>query len=221
MALRRRKNAARDEPTEQVDVPGTDTDTGDDADGTSAVRQQGPWDAAEKDAGDDPAYVDLGSLVVKVRVGLNLELPVDGTDEIGSVVLVTDDSALELRAFAATKSGGLWDEVRDDLILEVERLDGECQQVDGPFGPELHVRVPVEVEGEAGFQPSRIVGIEGPRWLLRATFLGDAGLNPRDEGLLVDALRDVIVVRGNEPKLLREALLLRPPSSDTIVLDEE
>ncbi|MRK02064.1 DUF3710 domain-containing protein [Aeromicrobium sp. S22] len=210
MALRRRKKQSDETPDEQVaDVE------------VEGVRHSGPWDASERSPGDDPAYIDLGALQVRVRVGLNLEMPVDESDDIGSVVFVTDDSALELRAFAANKSGGLWDEVRDDLILEVERLNGECEQVDGPFGPELHVRVPVQVEGEDGFQPSRIVGIEGPRWLLRATFLGDAGLNPSDEGILMDALRDVIVVRGDEPRLLREALLLTPPSTNTVVLDDE
>ncbi|MFI5428788.1 DUF3710 domain-containing protein [Aeromicrobium sp. UC242_57] len=178
-------------------------------------------DSSERTPGDDPASVDLGALVVKVRIGLNLELPVDQNDDIGSVVLIADNAALELRAFAANKSGGLWDEVRDDLILEVERLNGQCEQVDGLFGPELHVRVPVDMDGEEGFQPSRILGIEGPRWLLRATFLGDAGLNPSDEGLLMDALRDVIVVRGSEPRLLREALLLTPPETTTVVLDGE
>lgn len=208
MARRRSKNQPVEETTvepQQVEGP----------------RHLGPWDSAERSAGDDPAYVDLGALQVKVRIGLNLEMPVDENDNIGSVVLIADDGALELRAFAANKSGGLWDEVRDDLILEVSRLNGECDQVDGLFGPELHVRVPVEVEGEPGFQPSRIVGIEGPRWLLRATFLGAAGLNPTDEGILMDALRDVIVVRGGEPRLLREALLLTPPASDTVVLDGE
>ncbi|AWB92078.1 DUF3710 domain-containing protein [Aeromicrobium chenweiae] len=211
MALRRRKKQSDEAQDEQV----TEVQP------VEGVRHLGPWDSSERSPGDDPAYVDLGALQVKVRLGLNLEMPVDESDEIGSVVFVTDDSALELRAFAANKSGGLWDEVRDDLILEVERLNGQCEQVDGPFGPELHVRVPVQVEGEEGFQPSRIIGIEGPRWLLRATFLGDAGLNPKDDGLLMDALRDVIVVRGSEPKLLREALLLTPPSSDTVVLDDE
>lgn len=185
------------------------------------LRHLGPWDSSERSAGDDPAYLDLGALLIKLRVGLNVEMPVDENDNIGSVVVIADNAALELRAFAANKSGGLWDEVRDDLIIEVERLNGQCEQVDGLFGPELHVRVPVEVEGEEGFQPSRILGIEGPRWLLRATFLGDAGLNPSDEGVLMDALRDVIVVRGGEPRLLREALLLTPPDTDTVVLDEE
>lgn len=209
MARRRSKKQPVEETVEEIQPP------------VQGVRQDGPWDSAERSAGDDQAYVDLGALLVKVRLGLNLEMPVDENDNIGSVVLLADNAALELRAFAANKSGGLWDEVRDELILEVERLNGQCEQVDGLFGPELHVRVPVDMDGEEGFQPSRIVGIEGPRWLLRATFLGEAGLNPSDEGLLMDALRDVIVVRGSEPRLLREALLLRPPATDTVVLDGE
>lgn len=183
------------------------------------VRHAGPWDLGERTPGDDPTYLNLGPLIVKVRVGLDVQMPTDGEGgEIGSVVLVADDAALELRAFAATRSGGLWDEVRDDLIIEVERLGGECEQVDGPFGPELLVRVPVELpDGESGFQPSRIVGVEGPRWLLRATFLGDAGLNPSDEGLLMDTLRDVIVDRGSEPRIPRESLLLTLPAGATVV----
>lgn len=216
MALRRNKKSAQSDKSAHES-----TEQSTEAEPVVGLRANGPWDSAEKSAGDDPAYIDLGALIVKVRVGLNLEMPVDENDDIGSVVLITDNAALELRVFAATKSGGLWDEVRDDLILEVERLNGQCEQVDGPFGPELRVRVPVDMDGEEGFQPSRILGIEGPRWLLRATFLGDAGLNPSDEGILMDALHDVIVVRGTEPRLLREALLLTPPASTTVVLDDE
>jgi hypothetical protein len=187
------------------------------------VRHQGPWDSSERSPGDDETYVDLGPLKVRVRVGLDVQLPTDGEGgEIGSVVLVADDAALELRAFAATRSGGLWDEVRDDLIIEVERLGGECEQVDGLFGPELLVKVPVDLpDGEKGFQPSRIVGIEGPRWLLRATFLGAAGLDPSDEGLLMDTLRDVIVERGPEPRIPRESLLLTLPANAVAVESDE
>lgn len=187
------------------------------------LRHRGPWDSSERTPGDDETYIDLGPLKVRVRVGLDVQMPTDGDGgEIGSVVLVADDAALELRAFAATRSGGLWDEVRDDLIIEVERLGGECEQVDGFYGPELRVKVPVDLpDGEQGFQPSRIVGIEGPRWLLRATFLGAAGLEPSDEGLLVDTLRDVIVDRGPEPRIPRESLLLTLPANAVAVDSDE
>ena len=187
------------------------------------VRDHGPWDASEKSADGDPDYIDLGALLVRARDEYAIQLPAESeSGDIASAVLVAEDAALELRAFAATRSGGLWDEVRDDLILEVTRLGGQSEQVSGPFGPELRIRVPVELpDGEQGFQPSRIVGIEGPRWLLRATFLGDAGLNPSDEGVLMDALRDVIVVRGAEPRIPREALLLTLPENAVTPPDEE
>jgi hypothetical protein len=204
----------KDRAVEEADVP---------IEPEPDVRHQGPWDSSEKAVDDDPSYVDLGALKVRAQDGFTIQLPTEGEgEEIGSVVLVAEDAALELRAFAATRSGGLWEEVRADLVTEVERLGGQCQPISGPFGPELHVRVPVELpEGEEGFQPSRIVGIEGPRWLLRATFLGDAGLNPSDEGLLMEALRDVIVVRGEEARIPREALLLTLPENAVPSPDEE
>jgi hypothetical protein len=64
-------------------------------------------------------------------------------------------------------------------------------------------------EGEEVVQPSRIIGIEGPRWMLRATFLGREALEPADDSLLMAALRDVVVVRGEEPRAPRAPLLLR------------
>lgn len=212
MARRRKKDRpAEDEAVDNVT-----------AEAEPDVRHEGPWDSTEKSPGDDPTYIDLGALLIRGRVGLAVQLPADGeSEEIGSVVLVADDAALELRLFAATKSGGLWDEVRADLVEEVGRLGGHHVPISGPFGPELHIRVPVEMsDAEEGFQPSRIVGIEGPRWLLRATFLGDAGLNPSDEGLLMEALKDVIVVRGNEARIPREPLLLTLPSNATVAPDE-
>ena len=173
-------------------------------------RANGPWDASEKDVGDDSAYLDFGSLLIRGRPGFNLQMPVDDDQgTIGSVVLVTENSGLELRAFADARSGGLWDAVRADLEDEAKRLDGEAQQVDGPFGTELHIKVPVTLpEGEDGFQPTRIIGIEGPRWMLRATFLGQEALEPTDDSLLMQALHDVVVVRGDEPRAPRDALLI-------------
>ncbi len=161
---------------------------------------------------DDPSYVDLGSLLVRGGEGYALQLPADNDEgDIGSVLLVAEGSALELRAFAATRSGGLWDEVRSDIIEEVQRLGGEADEADGPFGTELKVTVPATTpDGQEGVQPSRIMGVEGPRWLLRATLLGEAALVPEGHEL-VEALKDVIVVRGDGPRLLREPLLLQIP----------
>jgi hypothetical protein len=174
------------------------------------IRADGPWDASEKDVGDDPAYLDFGSLLIRGRNGFHLQMPTDDDQgTIGSVVLITEESGLELRAFADARSGGLWDAVRADLLTEAERLEAEVDAVEGPFGPELRIKVPVTLpDGEEGIQPSRIMGIEGPRWMLRATFLGQEALEPTDDSLLMLALRDVVVVRGDEPRAPRDPLLI-------------
>ena len=195
----------RKKQLEDVEAQADDTD-----DGPGDVRAQGPWDASEKDVSDEPAYLDFGSLLIRGRTGFNLQMPTDDDEgTIGSVVLVAENSGLELRAFADARSGGLWDDVRADLLTEAERLEADTEEVDGPFGPELRIRVPVTLpDGEEGFQPSRIIGIEGPRWMLRATVLGQEALEPDDDSVLMNALREVVVVRGNEPKAPRAPLLI-------------
>ncbi|MCW2800644.1 MAG: hypothetical protein JWQ70_2116 [Aeromicrobium sp.] len=187
------------------------------------ARHNGPWDSTERMPSEGDSYLDLGPLLLRGQEGITFQLPADGEDgEIGSVVLVSEDSALELRVFAATRSGGLWDEVRVDLAEEVGRLGGESTVADGPYGAELHIAVPAtSPEGDEGLQPSRIIGIEGPRWMLRATVLGAAALDLSDAGLLMVALRDVIVVRGAEPRIPREPLLLTLPEDAVVSPDED
>ena len=200
--MRRRRNQQKESASPDLDDSPEPAAIG--------VRAGGPWDSAERDVGDDPAYLDFGSLLIRGRPGFNLQIPTDDDQgTIGSVVLVTEDSGLELRAFADARSGGLWDAVRADLEEEAERLEGQVEKVDGPFGTELHISVPVTLpDGKKGVQPTRILGIEGPRWMLRATFLGQEALEPSDDSLLMNALRDVVVVRGDEPRAPRDALLL-------------
>ncbi|MEH3033151.1 MAG: DUF3710 domain-containing protein [Aeromicrobium erythreum] len=222
----RRDDRKVDDPADDVADETTGTSTESESAPASSAPASGPWDHADRPAGvdDDPAYLDLGSLLVKGRPGFGLQLPQDDdSGTIGSVVLVTEESALELRAFAASRSGGLWDEVRQDLLEEVSRLEGEAQEVEGPFGTELRARVPVELEnGEAGFQPSRMVGIEGPRWFLRATFLGQEALEPQDDSVLMGALRDVVVRRGDEPRAVREPLLISVGDGiELVAVDED
>jgi len=196
MRLGRSRRSGEQEPASAAPTP-------------AGPRARGPWDASEKDVSDDPDYLDFGSLLVRGRPGMKFQLPPDDEEgSIGSIVVVAEESGLELRAFAAARSGGVWDEVRADLEAEVRRLDGEATEAEGPFGTELHIRVPVTVGGEEGFQPSRAIGIEGPRWLLRAMFLGREALEPSDDGPMMDVLRDVVVVRGDEPRASREPLLL-------------
>lgn len=60
-------------------------------------------------------------------------------------------------------------------------------------------------------QPLRFTGIDGPRWFLRAVFLGRAAVEPDPEDDLHRVVRELIVVRGPEARAPRDPLPLRLP----------
>ncbi len=182
--------------------------------GARAGDRRGPWDEAEGRHTDDPTYVDLGALVVRARSGLELRLSSDSdTGQVVAVMLGAADGAVELRVFAAPRSTGIWDDVRADIAAEVKRVGGSVREQEGEFGTELAVVLPVTLDdGRKATQPSRIVGVQGPRWLLRGTFLGRPAAQADPDGLVESAFRDVVVVRGSEPMAPREALALRLPA---------
>lgn len=205
--LRRKKIDPSDEATDSTPPPPPEP------------RGQGPYDTSEKSIEGESAYVDLGALKIRGRVGFEIRMQADGTsDDVGAVVLVTEDAAVEIRAFASSRSGGLWAEVRAELIAEVDRLGGSQEVIEGVYGPELHIRLPVKTEaGQDAVQPSRVVVVEGPRWMLRGTFLGQAAMVPEDDSLLFRAFREVIVDRGAEAMASRDPLYLTIPENSIVV----
>jgi len=183
----------------------------------------GPWDGAERPAAADNSHsVNLGGLVVTGRPGLELRLQTDKTTgAVTAVLLVSDQGAVELRAFAAGRSTGIWDDVRRDMAAEAARRGGTATETGGEYGPELRVMVPLKApDGTATTQTSRVVGIEGPRWLLRATYLGKPATEPDPDDVLVQAVRDIVVVRGHEAMAPREPLPLRLPSNAQAIPDD-
>ena len=183
--------------------------------GAADVRAEGPYDSSEVDAADLEAEdrIDLGALVVTGMPGMELGLQVDEqSGVVQAVLLMLDDSALELRAFAAPKTTGIWAEVRQEIAAEAARMGGTATETDGPFGTELVLVVPVEdPEGQVFSQTSRVIGVDGPRWLLRGTILGRAAVEPDAAEPMEATLRNVVVVRGNEPMAVRESLPLQLP----------
>jgi len=187
----------------------------DELDELEVPRPRGPWDREETSADEeDDSYIDLGGLVVKGVEGIELRLQVEDQEgTVAAVMLAGPVSGLELRAFAAPRSGGIWDEVRSDIAAEATRLGGTATESDGEFGTELTLKVPVQTpDGKQATQPSRIVGVEGPRWLLRGTFLGSSALEPDPDGTLETAFRNVIVVRGGDPMAPRDMIRMRMPA---------
>lgn len=185
----RRKPAAPAEPEENLEPADPDA---------AATPETGPFDADE--LGDDGVErVDLGSLLVAPVPGSELRIQVDErTQQVQSVLLAGSDGALELRAFSAPRNGDLWSEVRPRLAADMSRRGGTATEQEGRFGPELACRLTVQTsDGRTGQQPSRIVGVNGPRWMVRATFLGKPAVDAESAGPWEDALAQLVVRRGH------------------------
>jgi hypothetical protein len=201
-------------------------------------RGDGPWDISEVDdleATGEAQRIDLGSLIITGVPGSELRLQVaEETQQIVSAMLVietkvpapggrsgrtqTVSSALELGAYAAPRSGGLWAELRQEISEAATAEGGSASLREGPFGVELYRFIPVTTpDGEQGYQPSRMWVAEGPRWLLRGIVYGQAAVEEDLESPVVtdvlSAFRQVIVRRGEEAMAPGDLLPLSMPTT--------
>jgi Protein of unknown function (DUF3710) len=179
----------------------------------------GPWDEAE----DIPAAerLDFGSLQVPVGEGFEIQLNVS-EDQGPLIAIIHGVSSLQLQAFAAPKSGGLWDEVRQEIATAVSEAGGSSEEAGGPFGTELLARVPGEPSlGQAGLQPVRFLGVDGPRWFLRGVITGSAAADPAAAAPFEDVFAGLVVVRGGHPLPPRELLEIRLPEEARQAMEQQ
>lgn len=198
------------------DVAAEPLEDGDELDETAVVVEPapvaGPIDASDLD--EDATYLDLGSLLLTPpAAGLDLRLQVDeASGEVLAVLLVGEEGVLELRAFASSRGGDLWDKARAEIAADTTSRGGTAKEQDGPFGPELFCEVPVTgPDDQPAIQPSRVLGWTGPRWFLRATIAGRPAVDPEYAAPYEEAFRTTAVRRGSEAMAPGEALALRLP----------
>ena len=179
----------------------------------SDAKTVGPWDVTEVEGPE--GRLDFGALWLRGVDGLQVQAQVDEASGAVSVVTLTHgQGGLQIQAFAAPRTGGLWEEVRGKLRASVTGQGGVIEEAHGEHGVELRGKVP----GQGALQPVRFVGVDGPRWFLRGLFLGaaaDAGGSPE----LEQVFRDIVVVRGDEAMPMGEALPMRLPQVDAAVQD--
>jgi hypothetical protein len=205
----RRKSAAADEAEEAT--PADETTEQDDLE-TGEELAGGPFDVDDLPE-DDVKRVDLGSLLIEPEEGRELRLQVDeASGAVQSVLLAGQDGAIEIRAFAAPRNGDLWSEVRPQIAADMAQKGGTATEREGRFGPELVCQVQVKrKEGGTASQPSRIIGINGPRWLLRATFFGKPAVEPDTATEWEDAVTRIAVRRGDHAMRVGEPLPVTLP----------
>ncbi|HWF81703.1 MAG TPA: DUF3710 domain-containing protein [Streptosporangiaceae bacterium] len=178
----------------------------------------GPWDIADNFPATE--RVDCGSLLIPLRDGFDVQINV-AEEQDAWVAVVHEHSGMQLQAFAAPRTGGLWKEVRHEIVENVAESGGRCQEADGQFGVELIAQVPISAEGETPeIQPVRFLGFDGPRWFLRGVISGP-GASDKTLNETFDALfADVVVVRGDYPAPPREQLEIRLPEEARQAIEE-
>ncbi|WP_051182250.1 DUF3710 domain-containing protein [Nocardia vinacea] len=181
-----------------------------DDDDDDDMLKSGPYDydeVAELLDNVSDQRLDLGSVILPVPPGgqLQVEMTPDGTPQ--AVHLATEHGRITVAAYAAPKSAGQWRSVAADLA-ESLRKDGARVAVEtGPWGREL-----LAITEGADL---RFIGVDGPRWMVRLVAAGPQGAAD-DGGPLVRAARailtETVIRRGDDPMPVREPLaVVLPP----------
>ncbi|HEX3823146.1 MAG TPA: DUF3710 domain-containing protein [Mycobacteriales bacterium] len=195
-----------DDPSDAVDADDPDARYDEDYAVAVAPRPTGPWDSHDAPE-DEVPRVDLGGMLMPVPDGLEVRVEVQDDVPVAAS-LIDGNSQLQVHAFAAPKSSGLWTEVRTEIAASLKSAGGTADDADGPFGVELRARIPVE---NGATQPARFLGVDGPRWFLRGLLTGPGSTDASQAKRLEDAFRHVVVQRGGDAMAPRDMLPLHLP----------
>jgi hypothetical protein len=159
-------------------------------------------------------YIDFGSLRIPSRENLQMRLEVEeSTQRIVAVSMDYEGSSLQLQAFAAPKTEGIWHEIRGQMRESISAQGGETEERVGSFGPELIAKIPLidESGAKTGHRLARFIGVDGPKWFLRGVIGGAALNDARAAADIDDLFRSVVVVREDTPLPPKDLLTLTIP----------
>jgi Protein of unknown function (DUF3710) len=177
-----------------------------------ASRRGGPFDRSEVEGLE--GRLDLGALWLTGVPGMELRLEVEEESQnVVGVTAVLGQSSVQLQAFAAPRGEGIWDDIRNEIAASITSQGGTADKTSGPLGSELRAQMPTQgPDGRTVFSPVRFVGVDGPRWFLRAVLSGQAAVDQSAASSLLDVVKATVVVRGDEAMAPRELLALKLPN---------
>lgn len=162
----------------------------------------GPFD--EDEAPDDGlARLDLGSVRLPLPADAQVQVEMDQDGPLRAVHVLTPNGRFTVSAYAAPRSGELWPEISRELAEQLHGDGARVRRENGEWGIELVAFVNDVL--------LRFVGVDGPRWMLRAVSAGPKESSAKAAEELRDIVRGTIVVRGDQPMPVRTPLPLQLP----------
>ena len=164
--------------------------------------EAGPYD--EEEAPEDGLVrLDLGSVQVPLPSNAQIQVEMDPSGPLRAVHIVSQHARYTLSAYASPRSQLLWPEISKELADQLGSDGARVRKENGEWGTELVAFVNNVL--------LRFVGVDGPRWMLRAVAAGPKEQSAQAAEELRDMVRETVVVRGIQPMPVRTPLPLTLP----------
>ena len=206
MAAFGRRSGKDDSEDTSAATPGDDVEASAAAEPDDNEELEGPFDI---DDFDDPAVaelarLDLGSVLIPMPEGGQLQVELTETGVPSAVWVVTSNGRFTIAAYAAPKTAGLWREVASELADSLRKDSAQVSIKDGPWGREV-----VGIASGA----VRFIGVDGYRWMIRCVINGPHETIEALEQEARAALADTVVRRGDTPLPVRTPLVVQLPEA--------
>lgn len=177
--------------------------------GSQVPPQEGPFDESDGTItglldpdGEGLGILDFGAYAF-VPPG-NTQLQIESSEEQNLVVhVLSGQSNITIDAYAAPKTGGQWRFVASELADGLRNQGAKVSIQDGPWGR--------EVIGSAAESVIRFIGVDGPRWMLRAVIVSSPAEAEQSAEIARTMLSHTVVRRGTNPMPARTPIPLVLP----------
>lgn len=177
--------------------------------GSQVPPQEGPFDESDGTItglldpdGEGLGILDFGAYAFVPPV--NTQLQIESSEEQNLVVhVLSGQSNITIDAYAAPKTGGQWRFVVSELADGLRNQGAKVSIQDGPWGR--------EVIGSAAESVIRFIGVDGPRWMLRAVIVSSPAEAEQSAEIARTMLSHTVVRRGTNPMPARTPIPLVLP----------
>ncbi|MDO5721233.1 MAG: DUF3710 domain-containing protein [Actinomycetaceae bacterium] len=171
----------------------------------------GPYDASQRDTSQ--GYLDFGALYLPSVPGVQIqpEFGADGSS-INRLGVVVGSSRLNIMVAASPTTGGSWDRVRQKTLESVANEGVKAREVKGRWGTEIQAASSgTTPDGRKVKNFIRIVGVEGPRWVLRIDIQGPAAVEEAAFNQVSEIIDNIVVYRDKSPRPPESVIALTLP----------